>query len=191
VSLVSACGTVQQVDIGDIGDTVVQNYDLSGFDEVDISDFFVAEIRRGESYRVMIEAEGALTPYLDVVVRGKTLQIGLKSGYIYNFESASHSAEVTLPKLARVEVGNHSSVVLESFESSEELEVKVSNFSSMTGEIEASRVHVDVSDHSTLRLSGDAHDVTGEASDFSSVNLWYLKYSNVDVDTDQNSTLKE
>ena len=189
--LVSACGTVQQVDIANLGDMVVQDFNLSGFDEVEVSDFFAVEIRRGDNFQVMVEVEDALMSYLDVVVRGKTLQIGLKSGYSYNFENASHSAEVTLPELVRVEVGNHSNVVLESFESSEDLELNISNHSSVTGEIEASSVRVDVSNHSTLRLSGAAHEVTGEATDFSTVNLWYLKYSIVDVDTDQKSTLKE
>lgn len=191
VFLISACGTVQQVDIADIGDMVVHDYDLSGFVEVEISDFFEVEIRRGENYRVMIEAENALTPYLDVVVRGKTLQIGLKSGYSYNIENASQSAKLTLPELARVEVANHSSVVIESFESSKELELKVSNFSSVAGDIEANSVRVDVSNHSTLSLSGAADKVTGEASNFSTVNLSDLDADLVDVNIETNSTLKQ
>lgn len=190
-SLVSACGTVQQVDIADIGDIVVQDYDLSGFVEVEIIDFFEVEIRRGEIFHVVVEAEDALMPYLDVVVRGKTLQIGLKSGYSYNIENASQSAKVTLPELARVEATNHSNIVIERFESSEELEIKVSNFSSVAGDIEVSSVRDDVSNHSTLRLSGAAHEVTGEASNFSTVNLSDLVAVIEDVNVDTNSTLKQ
>lgn len=189
--LFSACGSIQQVDIADIGDMVVQDYDLSGFDRVEVSDFFEVEIRLGEIFDVIVEAENALTPYLDVVVRGKTLQIGLKSGYIYNIENASQSADVTLPELARVEVGNHSNVGIESYESSEDLEFIISNFSSVTGEIEVSSVRVDVSNHSTLRLSGTVQEVKGEASNFSTVNLSDLDADLVDVNVDTNSTLKQ
>jgi hypothetical protein len=189
--LFSACGSIQQVDIADIGDMVVQDYDLSGFDSVEVSDFFEVEIRLGEIFDVIVEAENALRPYLDVVVRGKTLQIGLKSGYSYNIENASHSAEVTLPELARVEVGNHSNVGIESYESSEDLEFIISNFSSVTGEIEVSSVRVDVSNHSTLRLSGTAQEIRGEASNFSTVNLTDLDVDLVDVSFESNSTLKQ
>lgn len=170
---------------------VVQDYDLSGFDKVEVSDFFMVEVHQGEIFNVMVEAEDALTPYLDVVVRGKTLQIGLKSGYTYNFENASQRVEVTLPILTHAVVGNFSELRLDVFQTEDDLRLEVTDFSLLQGSVEVGNLEVEVSNHSSLNLTGSASQVMGEVTNHSSADLTGLKAAELDIDTDTHSTLSQ
>jgi hypothetical protein len=101
------------VEIPAAGDIVVDSYDLAGFDRVDVADFFETEISQGAGYRVVVEAERALGPYLEVEVRGERLQVGLKSGILHRLNDASQRLEVTLPTLARARISNHSTLIID------------------------------------------------------------------------------
>ena len=102
---------------------VKMEYPLSGFSEIEVSDLFEVEIRQGEAYSVMVEAEETIAPYHDISVRGKTLHIGLNSNYTYNIESTRQRVVVTLPALTGVRVSDFSTVTLEGcVESIDEIE---------------------------------------------------------------------
>lgn len=188
-TLISAC-TSQQVTIQNTGDIVVEYYDLSGFDQVEIAGFFEAEIVQGESYRVVVKAERALLPYLEVKVRGQLLQVGLKPDVSYNFEDASQRVEVTLPALTRAHIGNHSTLQLTGFTVEESLRLEAADFSTLRGSIEAEKVQIEASNHSSLTLDGSASQVTGQATDFSSADLTRLQATQIDVEVDGKSSLR-
>lgn len=189
VVLINACGGTGTVVIPNAGDMVVERYDLSGFQEVEVAGFFEAEITQGERYQVLVEAEQALLPYLEVKVRGGRLQVGLKPGITFNFEDASQRIEVTLPALTRARIGNHSTLQLTGFTVEEPLRLEVADFSTLRGSIDAGEVQVDVTNHSSLILDGSASSVTGQATGFSSADLTGLDAAEVNVDTDTHSTL--
>jgi hypothetical protein len=177
--------------IEDTGELVQSEYSLRGFSVVEVGGFFTAEIHQGESYRVVVEAEEALMPYLDVVVRGETLHVGLKSGYIFNIENASQRIEVTLPALSRVSISNHSMLILEDFETEETLRVRVADFGELQGTITAGGVEIEVTNHSELTLSGSASQMTGEVTEFSEADLTGLRAEELDIDTDTHSSLTQ
>ena len=140
---------------------------------------------------MVIEAEKELMPYLDVDVLGEALQVGLKSGYIFNFENASQRLEVTLPALSRVDVSNHGALILENFETQEALRVCAVDFGVLRGSIKAGTVEVEVVDHSDLALSGSASRVIGEVLNHSSADLTDLDVAEVDVAVDRFSTVDQ
>jgi hypothetical protein len=177
--------------IEDTGKLVQSEYSLRGFSVVEVSGFFTAEIHQGESYRVVVEAEEALMPYLDIVVRGETLHVGLKSGYIFNFENASQRVEVTLPALTRVSISNHSTLILEDFETEETFRIGVADFGELQGAITAGVIKIEVANHGELTLSGSASQVIGEVTEFSDADLTGLKAAELDIDTDTHSTLSQ
>jgi len=164
--------------------------DLSGFQEVEVAGFFEFEIVQGESYRVAVEAERALLPYLEVKVRGGRLQVGLKPGITFNFEDASQRVEVTLPTLTCARIGNHSTLQLIGFTVEGSLRLEATDFSTLHGSIEAGKVQVEVSDHSSLTLDGSASSVTGKVSGFSSADLTGLDVADVDIEADGKSSLR-
>jgi hypothetical protein len=187
---ISACGRTDTVDIPATGDIVIEHYDLSGFDQVEVAGFFKAEVTQGKEFKVLVEAERALFPYLVVRVRGGRLQVGLKPGIIFNFEEASQRVELTLPALSRASIGNHCTMQLVGLSAEETLQLEAADFSTLRGSIEARKVQVDVSNHSSLVLTGSASQVTGKVSDFGSADLADLDATDVDIEADGKSTLK-
>lgn len=177
--------------IKDTGEPVQSEYALGGFSQVAVSDFFEAEIRQGDTYRVTVEAEVALMPYIEVFVQGKTLQIGLKPDYIYNIENASQRVEVTLPTLTQVMVGNHSELLLDRFETEDDLRLEATDFSLLQGSVKAGNLKVEVSNHSELDLTGSASQVMGEVTSFSDADLTGFKAAEVNIDTDAHSSLAQ
>ena len=175
--------------IKDTGVLVESEYRLSGFSEIQVSDLFEAEIRQGESYRVVVKTDETLTPYLDVVVRGKTLHVGLKSNYTYNIEESSHRVEVTLPVLTRARISDFGTMDLKGLKADDSLKLEVRDFGELNGAIDAEDVQVEVSSHSELNLTGSASRVVGELTDMSSADLTGLKAGELDIDTDTHSTL--
>jgi hypothetical protein len=191
VVLISACGGEETVRIRAVGDMVVERYDLSGFDQVEVAGFFEAEITQGEGYEVVVEAERALVPYLEVSVRGKRLQVGLNPDIGLTFEDASQQVEIALPALTRARISNHSTLELMGFTVENSLRLEAADFSELHAAIEAGEVQVEVSNHSTLELTGSASQVTGKVTDHSSADLTGLAAAGVNVDTDAHSELRQ
>ena len=171
------------------GEPVESEYALSGFSEVEVCDFFEAKVRQGDTYRVTVEAEETLMPYIEVFVRGKTLHVGLKSGYTFNMETVTKRVEVTLPTMACARVNNHDTLNLKDFQADDALKLEVNDFSELNGAITAESVQVEASNHSTLSLTGSASQVRGELTDFSDADLTGLEAGEVNIDTDTHSSL--
>ena len=192
--LISACSQVSQsgvVEIPAVGDIVTERYNLVGFTEVEIADFFEAEVTQGEDFNVLVEAERALVPYLEIDVRGDRLYVGLKSDITYNIEGSSQRVEVTLPVLTLARVDNHSDLQLMGFEAAENLRLEVVDFSTLDGSIEADELQVEISNHSSLNLTGSASQVMGEVTEFSDADLTGLEAAEVNIDTDTHSELSQ
>ena len=177
--------------IKDTGELVQRDYPLQGFSKVDVSGFFTAEIHQGEEFQVSVEAEETLMPYLDVDVRGETIRVGLKSGYVFNFENASQRVEITLPTLTHVRISNHSTLLLEGFETTDTIWIDVADFGELQGSIMAGVIKIEVTDHGLLTLSGSASQVTGEILNHSSADLTGLEAAEFDIDADSFSTLTQ
>jgi hypothetical protein len=189
-TLTSACGS-QQVAIQDTGEMVVQELELSGFEEIEVSHKFDVEIVQGENFRVVVETEESLIPYLEIVSRGKTLKIGLKSEYEYTFENATQRVEVTIPDLTRLESTNKSSVSIQDFNTLGEIKMQVSDFSSLAGNLQADSIQVEINRHSSVNISGIAQEVTGNIAGQSTINLSTFDCQSITIVADQHSQVKE
>jgi hypothetical protein len=141
VILNSAYGREEPVDIPAVGNIVLQRHSLSGFDQVEAAGFFEAEVTPGEDFQVLVEAERALLPYLEIEVRGQRLQVGPKPGINYSFEDASQRVKMTLPALTRVHIGNRSTLHLTDLETEETLRLEAADFSALCGSVEAKEIY--------------------------------------------------
>jgi hypothetical protein len=170
---------------------VEREYPFSGFSEIEVSDLFVVEIRQGETFRVLVEAEDTITPYHDIFVEGKTLHIGLNPNFTYNIESTSQRVEVTLPHLTGVEVDDLSEVTIHAFRSSGNLQITVTDLSSLSANITSNSIEVDIREHSSLDLAGVVQEVSGSVEVMSELDLSMLNAQRVTVISDQFSEIKE
>lgn len=187
----SSCDDDGAIVIEDTGTLEEREFQLNGFSKLLVSDFFDVEILQGENFRVILEAEKALLPYIAIAVQGDTLNVGLKPGYLFCFDNASQRVQVTLPTLTHVQVINHSTVVLSGFEAGDSLQLAAIDFGMLSGAVEAGEVLVEVSNHGDLTLTGSATQVRGDVLDFGSADLTGLDAAEIDIYTDEHSTLDQ
>jgi hypothetical protein len=71
------------------------------------------------------------------------------------------------------------------------LRLAVADFSTLNGTITAGMLEIDVSNHSTLIVSGSTSRVSGGVADFSDADLTQLDVDNVDVEVGDKSSLRQ
>jgi hypothetical protein len=151
------------------GTLVTEEFHLSGFDKVDVSYAFTADITQGDTFSVVVSIDDNLVQYLRVEKQGSTLKIGLDPGRLYLATRAT--AEVTMPELTGLALSGASHGAVTGFTSANALEVDVSGASHLSGDVEAGDARLDVSGASHATLSGSGQDVTIDASGASHVDL--------------------
>lgn len=151
------------------GNVVSQDFDLTDFDQVDISHAFNVDITQGESYSVIVRVDDNLVEYLQVVKQGNALKIGLKPNFGFTVRNTTLNAEVTMPFLTRLEASGSSDVTASGFDSDQAFRVRLSGASSAVLSGSAGEVTVDASGSSDADLAeflvGDARvDASGSSS---------------------------
>ncbi len=165
--LLVGCGSIPIMGSGNV-ETMEEA--ITGFDKVDVSYSFEADISQGDTFRVVIRADDNLVEYLQVSKLGDTLQIGLEPNHP-EIRSATLQAEVTMPELAGLDMSGASDVTITGFKSTQALVVDVSGASDLMGDIEAGNVSFDLAGGSKVTLNGSAQDVTIDAAGSSEVDL--------------------
>ncbi len=121
-----------------------QDYDLNGFDSVDVSTGYDAEITVGEGFSVRAETKGGDLDWLKLYVKGDTLYITRKQNISWNWSGPKTTVYVTMPSLVSLEVSSGADAIAEG--------VDAENFS------------VDVSSGADAKVSGKCGDVSADAS---------------------------
>lgn len=178
-----------QVTITGSGNVITLDEAFTGFDEVDISNSFKANITQGESYKVVIRVDDNIVEYLNVVKGGSTLKIGLDPNRSYTILNATMEAEVTMPELVVLDLSGNSEARINGFVTSNPLTFDLSGNSRLGGDIEGGDSRIDVSGNSSVTLSGSAGDLTVDASGSSEVNLADFPGSNGSVNASGSSTV--
>lgn len=165
---------------------VTREFDLAGFDKVDVSHAFTVDIKQGGSFSVVVGMDDNLVDYLRVEKQGATLKIGLDTRRNYVFTHGT--AEVTMPELTGLELSGASAVTIGGFESTRDLTVDVSGASHLSGDIECGDARFDVSGASHVSLRGSAEGVILDASGASSVDLSAFAVADANVEVSGAST---
>jgi hypothetical protein len=178
--------------------TLVMDYE--DFERIEAGYAFDIEITRADTYKVHIIIDEALVEYLNVKKSGGTVYIGLKSGY--NYMKQIRRAEITLPRLSRLELSGASEGTISGFSTSGDMSFELSGASSLniedlktgvvnldmsgasdiTGKVETSEGKFGLSGASNLKLSGSAAEIKIEASGASEVTLTDFPVVNADVE---------
>jgi hypothetical protein len=153
------------------GIPVTREFDLSGFDQVEVSDSFEVDIRQGDAYSVVVRTDDNVAEYLEIVQRGSTLRIGLRPHTYTMVSVETLEAEITMPELSGLELSGASSAMIVGFQSSDPFYAEVSGASSLEGEIQAGGVRFNVSGASDVKLTGSGGDLEMDVSGASSVDL--------------------
>lgn len=172
-------GCVPLPDVGEIlselsvtgsGNVITKEFDLSGFDQVEVSHAFDVEITQGDRFSVVVRVDENLEEHLRVQATGRTLEVGLAPS-LSILGTPSREVEITMPSLTGLEASGASRVSVTGFKSTEALSVEVSGASSLRGDIEAGGVTVDVSGASDVELSGSGGDLVMDVSGAGTADL--------------------
>jgi hypothetical protein len=153
------------------------------------SDTFKVNISQSDSYHVSITANQNLLDYLVVTDDGGTLRINLKSFHRYN--RITLEAQITMPAISSLQLSGASRGELNGFKSLNELSLEiseaselnmndmeagdsrfeVSGASTVTGTITVVTADFNISEASTVELTGSANEVDVQGSGASLVRL--------------------
>ncbi len=167
VILLAGCGTRT---ITGSGDVMTQEETITDFNQVDVSHSFEVDISQDDTFRVVVRIDDNLARYLQVVKLGDTLQIGFKSNTPV-IRNATLQAEISMPKLAGLDMSGSSHVTITGFTSAQAFVADLSGSSDLRGEIEAGDATFDLSGSSEVILTGSAQNVIIEASGSSEIDL--------------------
>ncbi len=164
------------------GNVVTEEFSITGFERVQVSHAFTADISQGDEFSVIIDIDENLIEYLQVVKAGNTLKIGLEPDHRYVISAATRRAKVTMPELTGVDVSGASHATISGFKSSRALTVDVSGASSLRGDIECGDGQFEVSGASELTLRGSGENVVINASGASHVDLSLFPQADASVE---------
>lgn len=163
------------------GIPVTREFDLSGFDQVEVSDSFEVDIQQGDTFSVVVRTDDNVAEYLEIVQQGNTLRIGLKPHTYATVSVETLEAEVTMPELGGLELSGASSATTTGFQSSDPFYAEVSGASALEGEIQAGGVRFNVSGASDVELAGSGGDLVMDVSGASSVDLAGFQVANASI----------
>ncbi len=153
------------------GNTVTNEYDITGFTRVEVGSMFQVEIVQAESYSVSVTVDDNIERYLDVARSGDTLRIRLEPHLRLGFGNMTLKARIALPALEGLDLSGATTATLSGFSSDRALDVEVSGASILRGDIAAGDVWLDISGASTVRLDGRVADLDVEISGASTADL--------------------
>jgi len=182
VGLSGCCASMVPGRITGSGTIVTQDYDLSGFDQVEIQSGFQAEISAGDSFAVQLEVDDNLLEHLDVLIKGSTLTIRLKPTGSYQLFNVTRRATVTMPSLVGVDSSGGSQVAVSGFRSSDDFEASISGGGRLSGDIDTGDVECECTGGSDLRLVGAGGSLYLVASGGSAVDLAQFELADAFVD---------
>jgi hypothetical protein len=183
VLLISGCGAVGiwPVELQGSGRLTTLEKPIVGFDRVRLSHAFHVDIRQGEAFGVLIQADDNVVRYLRVIKNGTTLEIGLQPRWNYSIEQATLRAEVTMPELTSIDLRGACQATVYGFKSAHDLKVNVSAASHLQGNMDVADLRLDVTAASHVTLTGSAQDAVVNAWMASHVDLADLEITDANV----------
>lgn len=165
----SACELTALAGVSGSGPVVPKEYNLSGFDAVEVSHAFNVVIEQGDRFQVTVKTHENLVQYLDVKVEGDTLHVGFKG--IHSLNNTDGEVYVRMPRLHAVGLSGACDAELRGEWKSESFSVDLSGASELKGQLDAGEVKLECSGASNLDLAGSAKKTAIEGSGASKFHL--------------------
>jgi hypothetical protein len=179
--LFTGCSAI--VHVAGTGKIVEKSYDFKDFSGVEISDAIKYEVKQSDSFSLVVSTHENIVEHLDVYQSGKTVHIGLKPGL---FQDQDTGVKITLPQLHKLGISGASEGSASGFDSSADLEIKVSGASDLDMNIKAGKTAMDISGSSEVNGELIAADTRIQLSGASDLNM-KLKTAGTAVDVSGSS----
>jgi RNA polymerase sigma-70 factor (ECF subfamily) len=174
------------------GKPMTKEYQISGFNSVNVNSVFEVEITPGDSFKTSITADDNLFDYIKAVKEDSTLHLSLESED-KSIETKEHlKAKIVMPSLRNLKLGGASHATINGFKSSPGIDVEVGGASHLKGNLETNKFVVQASGASHLELAGSAGDAKLKCSGASHLDLakFALDQSDVDLSGASHATIQ-
>ncbi len=151
------------------GPVVSEHPSLPSFDQIHASTSFQVHVSPGQDTSVTLRFNENLRKNLDVSVSGGELRLGLRPHF--SLASATLEADITLPRLSRLELDGASHAQLEAGVETGGIVISASGASQVNGTLRSNQATLDLSGASVVDLIGNATNLTAHASGASKANL--------------------
>jgi hypothetical protein len=165
----SACELTALAGVSGSGPIVPKEYNLSGFDAVEVSHAFTVVIEQGDRFQVTVKTHENLMKYLEVKVEGGTLHVGFEG--LHSLNNTDGEVYVRMPKLRAVGLSGACEAELRGNWQAESFSVDLSGASELKGQITAGEAKLECSGASSLELAGSAKTAAIDGSGASKFHL--------------------
>lgn len=168
------------------GNTINRTYNYINFTKIQIASGFTTSVKSSSTYRVEVTADDNLFDYISVKKDGDALSIGLKSG---SYEQTHLKATILMPALQGIELTDGSRTEVDGFNSTDDLSIKLSDGSNLSGSLTAGDVDITLTDGSRIGLEGSGKDIKVVSHDGSRADLEDFSAVNADLNIGDGGTL--
>lgn len=172
-----ACGWQGLVGSGKV---VSQTLSVPTFDRIHASEAFRVHLTAGPTVSVTVRFNENLRNDLDASVSGGELRLALRPNV--SIVRATLEAEVSLPRLSRLELDGASEAQLEAGIDASTVDVVESGASRVAGSLKSDRATVDVSGASVLQVDGAADQLVAHGSGASKLHLADLSAQSLSIE---------
>jgi len=163
------------------GKAVTKEYQISGFNSLDVGSAFEVEITQGDAFKTSITADDNLFEYIKAAKEDATLHLSLETKEKSIHFTTQLKAKVTMPSLRNLTIGGASHVTVNGFKSSPEIDIHLGGAGHLNGSLEMKKFTLDASGASHAELRGSATEATMKVSGASHVNLGDFSMEQADV----------
>ena len=194
----SGCYRVDRT-VEEEGDRITQDYDFTGFTEIEIGNAFKLDVIPSDSFSITVTAGEKFLEKLDVYLEGDRLVFDLNSWtFIFN---ESPEAVITMPELTGLHLSGATRATAKGFETAEDFDLDLSGASTLNMELETGRFKADISGASRVTgslvatetdlgisgassfgVQGSGGDISAGVSGASRIELGEYRVENADIE---------
>ncbi len=163
------------------GKYVTRDFDVTGFDAVDVSDAFDVTLTPGDAFKVSVTTDDNLMDYVTVQTRDHSLSIGFDHNRLPSHSSTKQEVTVTLPALKAVTLNGASSATMAGFPAGESFKADVNGAGKLRGQVEAGQIDLNANGAGMIDLTGKGTDLRVDANGGSSVKTGDLAVQSAQV----------
>ena len=163
--LTIGCGVV----LKGSGNIKTEEYSFADFNKIEISSAFEFEVIQSSVYSINITADDNVIEKVRVTKAGDTLKIYLET--LPRLGSVTLKAVIHMPQLHSLDVSGAAHGIVNDFDSSNDVNIKLSGASKIEGNIIAGEADFNISGASIVRLQGSAKDMVANVSGASHFHL--------------------
>jgi hypothetical protein len=161
------------------GTIVVQDLKAADFNSINIKGIFEVEVSQSDSYKVTLSTDSNLLSRIKVSLEHKTLKLSIEAPA--TFFPTSLKIKIAMPELIALNLSDGAKAVITSFRLKDQFSLFLSGDSILNGAMEADQIVFNLSDASSVNLSGTATSLELDCKGISKVDLGNLTLTTVQI----------